>query len=106
MTITTWLRTGLVIGLFCLFVTPLVITNSLFFPFISGKAFFFRILVELLFGAWLVLICLDRNYRPRRSLLALALGALLVVVTLATVFGQNPYHSFWSNSERMEGLIT
>lgn len=35
-----------------------------------------------------------------------AVSALLAAITLATIFGLHPYRSFWSNFERMEGLVT
>lgn len=86
--------------------TPLVVSGSLFFPYITGKNFFFRIIVELTFGAWLGLVALNRAYAPKRGLLLLAVLLFFAAQVLATLFGVNPYHSFWSNFERMEGLIT
>jgi hypothetical protein len=41
-----------------LFATPfivLIISNSLFFPFITGKNFTFRIIVEVIFAGWIIL---------------------------------------------------
>lgn len=32
--------------------------------------------------------------------------SVLAILILATIFGENPYRSFWSNFERMEGLVT
>jgi hypothetical protein len=85
---------------------PFIISNNLFFPFITGKAFAFRILVELLFGGYLILALLDKNYRPKYSWILYAFLAFFVVVGIADIFGVNPYKSFWSNFERMEGYIT
>lgn len=96
----------LMVGLFLAPFIPLIVTDSLFFPFITGKAFALRILIEILFGIWAVLALLYPEYRPRRSGMFLALGALLVILTAATLLGENPYRSFWSNFERMEGLVT
>ncbi|MBI2100054.1 MAG: O-antigen ligase family protein [Candidatus Vogelbacteria bacterium] len=106
MTIKYVLRGSVVVGLFGLLLTPLLVSNSLFFPYITGKAFFFRLITEIIFALWLGLILLDKSYRPRRSLLLLALTVFTAIVTLATIFSQNPARSFWSNFERMEGLIT
>ncbi len=92
----------------CIFVTPFIclyVPSSMFFPFISGKNFAFRILVEIMLGAWVLLMFIDETYRPRFSWVLLAAGAFLIVLTLADFFGVNPYRSFWSNYERMEGLI-
>ncbi len=86
--------------------TPLVAVPSLFFPFITGKAFFFRFFVELAVAAWCILICIRRDLRPRRSAVGIAALSFLLVIFVASVFGADFYHSFWSNFERMEGLAT
>src|SRR3989344_5135171 len=92
-----------------LFVTPfvcLIVPSSMFFPFITGKNFTFRILVEIALGAWILLMFIDAKYRPRFSFILGAAGTFLAVIALADFMGINPYRSFWSNYERMEGLIT
>ncbi len=91
--------------LFALPLMALFVADSLFFPFITGKNFLFRIVVEVLFFFWVFVAVFDKQYRPRKSAILLALTALLLVLTLATIFGENPYRSFWSNYERMEGLV-
>jgi O-antigen ligase len=85
--------------------TPLIITSSLLFPFITGKAFFFRGVIEITAALWLVLAWRVPEYRPRRSLVVWSGLAFILVAVLATVFSQNPAASFWSNFERMEGLV-
>jgi O-antigen ligase/tetratricopeptide (TPR) repeat protein len=94
------------VGLGLLLLMPFIVTGSLFFPFITGKNFFFRIVVELLFGVWMALAVIAPQYRPRRSPMLIALCFFVGAITLATIFGADPYQSFWSNLERMEGLIT
>lgn len=98
-----WIIRG---GIFLLLFIPLIITTNLFFPFITGKNFFFRIIVEIIFGAWIILAVLYPDFRPRRSPLLFALLFFISVITLAAIFGVDFHHSFWSNFERMEGLIT
>src|SRR5437867_4469658 len=93
----------------CFFVTPFIclyVADSMFFPFIVGKNFTFRILVEVMLGAWVFLMFLDATYRPKFSWVLVAALAFLAVLALADFTGVNPYRSFWSNYERMEGLIT
>jgi len=97
---------GVRIGILLVFAAPLVVAPTMFFPYITGKNFFFRIVTEIVFGVWLALILAFPQYRPRRGLVLWALGAFIAVLTAATVFGADPYHSFWSNFERMEGLVT
>ncbi len=78
----------------------------MFFPFITGKNFAFRILVEVMLGAWAMLLFIDASYRPKFSWVLAAAGTFLAVIAIADFNGVNPYKSFWSNYERMEGLIT
>lgn len=84
----------------------MLVTSSMFFPYITGKNFAFRIITEIIFACWLILIWKDANYRPKKSWVFWSVLAWLSVVTIATIFGENPFRSFWSNFERMEGLIT
>lgn len=93
-------------GVGLLMLAPLVVVPTLFFPFVTGKNFFVRIIIDVIFGLYVALTILDARYRPVWSRIALALGAFVGALTLATVFGVNSYNSFWSNYERMEGLIT
>src|SRR3989338_4445296 len=69
-----------------MFATPficLLVPSSMFFPFITGKNFTFRILVEVMFGAWALLMFIDGMYRPKFSWILVAAGAFLAVITLA-----------------------
>jgi O-antigen ligase/tetratricopeptide (TPR) repeat protein len=84
----------------------LIVADNMFFPFITGKNFTFRILVELMLGMWVVLMFIDAKYRPRFSWALIASGSLLGVLTVSMFLSENPYRSFWSNYERMEGLVT
>ncbi len=86
--------------------TSFIVANSLYFPYITGKAFFFRIVVEIMFAAWLVLAVLDPEYRPRRSGILVSFTLFLIVTFISNCFGVNPVASFWSNFERMEGYVT
>jgi tetratricopeptide (TPR) repeat protein/O-antigen ligase len=99
------LRYFLIGGIFIVPFVALLVSGKMFFPFITGKNFAFRILVELLLGGWAILAVLDKAYRPRFSPLLIAVFAFLGIMTLADFFGANPFKSFWSNFERMEGLL-
>ncbi len=77
-----------------------------FFPFITGKNFSFRIIVEIITAAWLVLAIRDEKYAPRKSWITVGLLAFLGTMLVSTILSENPYKSFWSNYERMEGYVT
>ena len=82
------------------------ISESTFFPYITGKNFAFRFLIEIAFAAFAYLAVVDRAYRPKSSLVFYSYGAFLAILFLANVFGSNVYLSFFSNFERMEGWFT
>ncbi len=106
MTLNKILRGITIAGVFSLFVVPFVVPNNMFFPFITGKGFLFRVIVEIMFAAWVLLALRDASVRPRKSWILWAFLAFAVVIGVADIFGVNPWKSFWSNFERMEGYIT
>ncbi|MDB5189445.1 MAG: hypothetical protein JWL82_402, partial [Parcubacteria group bacterium] len=99
-------RWTVLVSLFVIPFLPLFVANSLFFPFITGKAFAFRILVEVAFAGYLVLALAEPKYRPRFSWTFALYGAFILWILLADVLGANPHKALWSNFERMEGWVT
>jgi O-antigen ligase/Tfp pilus assembly protein PilF len=92
-------------GVFIIPLLPFLVTTSMYFPYITGKNFAFRIIVELMLCAYALLAVAVPAYRPRRSWVFVAMGVFTVVVGLADMLGVAPLRSFWSNYERMEGFI-
>lgn len=80
--------------------------NNMLFPYITGKNFGFRILVEIAAAAWVMLMILDKSFRPKKSILLWIYTAFIGILLLADIFSVNPLRSFLSNFERMEGFIT
>lgn len=101
-TIARWIALG---ALFLIPFTPLLVANGYFFPFITGKAFYFRILIEILVCAWAVLAVLDKDYRPRFSWIGVSVVAFVAWMFVADMFALNVAKAFWSNFERMEGWV-
>jgi O-antigen ligase/cytochrome c-type biogenesis protein CcmH/NrfG len=93
-------------GIFVVPFIPLYVSRSLFFPYITGKAFIFRTIVEIIFAAWVILAFAYPEYRPKKTPIFWAVLIFVGVVSVATFLGVNPVKSFWSNFERMEGLVT
>jgi O-antigen ligase len=85
---------------------PLYISTSMLFPYITGKNFAFRILVEIAAVLWIGLITVNKKYMPHSSAIVLSILTFTFIVGIADLSGVNPYNSFWSNYERMEGYIT
>ena len=91
-----------------LFITPFIafiVPSGMFFPFVVGKGFAFRILVEILFGLFIILAFVDREYRPKFSWITKSVLLFTLVILVADLLGQNAYKSIWSNYERMEGFM-
>ena len=95
-----------IVALFTIPFLPLYISDGLFFPFITGKAFAFRILVEIALAAWIVLALIDRRYRPQFSWVLVLFGALVGWMAVANALGVYPVKALWSTFERMDGWIT
>lgn len=109
---TSILRWVLLIGIASVpFISFIVAGNgplfpSLFFPFITGKNFAFRILVELLLLAYVILALKEPKYRPHSSFLMWTACGFALWMALATFLSVDGLKSFWSNFERMDGYIT
>jgi O-antigen ligase/tetratricopeptide (TPR) repeat protein len=105
-TIKNTLKWAVISGLFAVPFIPFIISRSLLFPFITGKGFTFRILIEILFGLWLLLALADPDFRPKWNYITKSIVVFVGIVFLADLFSKYPFKSFWSNYERMEGFVT
>ena len=103
--LTTILRFATYVLLAATLFVPLFVANSMFFPFITGKAYAFRVLVEAAFAIWLVLGLFDKNARPKISPLSIGVTLFAIIALIADLAGVNPIRSLWSNYERSEGWI-
>ena len=105
MTLEKVLRGAVLTGIFAMPFIVLFVAQSLFFPFITGKNFTFRIIVEVITALWLALALVNPEYRPRRSWILLAFALFVLSIGVSDVFGANAWKSIWSNYERMEGWV-
>ncbi len=97
---------GTIVPVFLSLVTPLIIQDSFLFPFISPKVFFFRTVIEISLFFYILLAIKEPAFRPKMSRLTYIVTGFILVATIASVFGIDPYRSFWGNIERGEGLLT
>lgn len=86
-------------------VVPLVFSGQLFYPFISAKILFFRLLVEIAVILFTVYLFLFKRVALRISLVAWLVLAWVATIFFSGVFGVNFAKSFWSNMERGEGIV-
>lgn len=99
-----WVAKG---GIFIIPFLVLVVSGSLFFPYITLKNFLFRIIVEIIVASWIGLLIIDfKKYWPKWNVISIVLSIFVAILFLSAIFGVDFRHSFWSNFERMEGVIT
>ncbi|MBC7836221.1 O-antigen ligase family protein [Acetobacteraceae bacterium] len=108
---TKYLRWGIIGGLFFLLFLPFLIANgsllpNMFFPYITGKNFTFRIVVEIIVALYAILALREPKYCPKGSYLMWAALAFVVWMGIASLVSVDPIKTFWSNFERMEGYVT
>src|SRR3989344_4186068 len=85
---------------------PLYINSGFYFPFITPRTFAFRIIVSIILALYLFLFVRNRKkYKPIWSSIVVAYLALALIMTLASILGGDWQYSFWSDYERMEGLL-
>ena len=84
----------------------LYVENDFFFPFITGKNFLFRIIVEIVLASWVMLALYDSTYRPRFSWILATFGILMAVMLAASLQAEHVGTAIWSNFERMDGYVT
>jgi hypothetical protein len=106
MTLSSFLKSIIYFSLAIVPALAWYVSDSTFFPFITGKNFAFRTLVEVSFIAWIFLAAYEPSFRPKKSLVFYSYSAFLLIICIANIFGDNPYFSFFGNYERMEGWFT
>ncbi|MBL7142509.1 MAG: O-antigen ligase family protein [Candidatus Pacebacteria bacterium] len=93
-------------GTYLVLLTPFIFIKDYFFPFVVPKTIFFRVIVCIIFIAYILLATANAKYRPRITPLTVVIFIFLGVLVLASITGVNFTRSFWSVFERMEGLLT
>lgn len=88
-----------------IFFSVLYIDGRLFFPFITSKTAVFLTATEIMFVAFLFLCWADKKYRLHINSVVVLAATYLVILTVASLFGNDFYRSFWSNNERSDGIL-
>jgi len=104
-TLNTYISHAIMGLVFLLLFVPLIVSNSLYFPYITGKAHYLRLIIEVALALYGVLIIRDRSFLPKKSFLLWSMLAFTIVLGISTLTAEDPSKSFWSNFERMEGYV-
>ncbi|KKQ23111.1 MAG: hypothetical protein US36_C0004G0012 [Candidatus Wolfebacteria bacterium GW2011_GWC1_37_10] len=104
--------------IFAVAFTPLLYKQNIIYPYLTGKLFFLRFVIELALISFIAYKALSINSFEEfkkdlrsffgvygKNILLLALLAFVVSMAVSTIFAINPYRAFWGNLERAEGLI-
>jgi len=87
-------------------IVPFLKTTSLYFPYVSGKVYVFRLLVMLAFFFWIWLMLKERDYRPNfKNILVISLVLFFLAQVFVSFFGVDPVLSFFSSIERADGVL-
>ncbi len=94
--------------LFSVAFTPLVVSYSFLYPFVTPRASFFYFVVEAAFLLFLVLLFFGKieKINLRGNWLTIAVGSFVIVSIISAFFGESPYTSFFSTIERWWGVLT
>jgi hypothetical protein len=92
-------------GLIGICFVPLIVKSNYFFPYIVPKTLAFRVIIEVIFLAFLGLAVIKKEYRPKLNLVLVLFFLYIVTVFVSSILGGSFYFSFWSNNERSEGLL-
>ncbi len=85
--------------------TPFLVFKDLLFPYITSKAFFFRIIVEVALPFYIYLIARYKNFRPNlKNPLNIFVLAFIAANLISAFTGVNVIRSLWGNFERMGGV--
>ena len=100
--------------LWALAFVPLIIAESVFFPFIFGKVVMIRVFVALVSMLFAVHIIANAEFRKgvygklkliAKNPLFVTTTAFVALSVVSTIFAANPFRAFFGDVERGEGLI-
>ncbi len=92
-------------GLSLILFMPLVVSPETVFPYVVGKSLWFRGIIYFISGLYLILLTSNKSYLPDKSFLILIFSLFVLIQSISGLFGSSPVNSYWSNWERMEGIV-
>ena len=94
------------LGVYLSLFAPVIVWRASFFPFVTPKTIYFRVLVEIASVFYLVLAIYSPRYRPKINAVSVSVFLFFLVFILTSYLGINFERSFWSTFERMTGILT
>jgi len=87
------------------FIAPIIVLPNFFFNFTVTKTFFFIGITEIAVFLYIWLCIFYPEYRPKKNLILWGFLGFVAVSALSGLLGVSPTLSFWSASERADGII-
>ncbi len=94
-------------GIFLILIlVPLLYIPILLYPAVFSQTVFFRIITEIIFVFYVILLFTNKKYSPLFNILTLGITFFIAILFLTSLFGVNFSRSFWGTITRQEGLFT
>ncbi|MBC8204932.1 MAG: O-antigen ligase family protein [FCB group bacterium] len=90
----------------CVICLPLFFYPHSYYPHVGLKTLLFRLLVEIIFGAYIILAVNFPDYRPKKSPLLTAISVYITVMLITTLPSHSVHKSWWGTWDRMGGTFT
>jgi len=87
--------------------SPVLFFRELFFPYVTSKVFYFRIIIELALPFYFYLVATNPKYRPNfKNPLTITILVFFVISLVSALSGVNTLRSLYGNFERMGGVFS
>jgi O-antigen ligase len=93
------------IAVYLSLLTPFILFNNFYFPFVGVKSLYFMAFCQVAFFAWLILAISNKNYRPKLNSVLVTFVLFVATLAVSGLVGADFSQSFWSKFERMTGLL-
>jgi len=104
-TLDDWLALVAKLLIITIFFAPLVTNDAFYFPYIVPRNLMFRLIINVLFGIYLWLWLNNPKYKFRFNKGLVIFFLFILSLTVSSILGGDFGFSFWSNFERMDGLV-
>ena len=91
--------------LYVILAIPVIVVPFTLYPFVIVKTVILRTIIEAVFLCYIVLLSIDRKYRPPISGLFWSVTIFFAIMVITTLTSMSPYKSWWGTWERMFGTF-
>ncbi len=85
--------------------SPLVFSHNFYYPYVTSKVLFFRVVVLLALIVWAIYFYQRKRIEFKVNYIWWIYLSLFVAMLVSSIFGVSFMRSFWSNFERADGIV-